>query len=991
MSAPSQWTFGPFRLDAATGCLWQGDELVELSPIPMALLISLVEHAGEVVTKDELLNTVWPETAVSEGALTTNMGLVRHVLGETAREPQYISTVRGRGYRFIAPVSRTPELTRESETGVDLPSPAALGDQASGQTPAFFVGRAPELMQLHHGFAKAREGIRQVVFVTGEAGIGKTTLIDAFVAELSDPQTVYIGHGQCIEQYGSGEAYLPLLEALRRLCRGAAGSQLTDMLIQYAPSWVIHLPGLVPAESIDQLQQRGGGATRERMLRELAEVIELLTAEHTLVLVLEDLHWGDVSTLDWLSYVARRRDPARLMILGTYRPVEALVQDHPLHQLSHDLQRYPHCAALPLDYLPEEVVAAYLAKRFGESDLPGDFAHVLHQRTSGNPLFLINVVNTLARQEWQNADQIVERLVGDLEGVTQTLPESLRQLIEHQLGRLEESMQGMLEVASVMGMEFAAAAVAAGFDQDIEAIETQCAILARQGQFVESRGLSSWPDGTFSERYGFIHALYQEVLYNRVSASRRARMHREIGLRMEAGYGPESREIAGELAVHFQRGRDAWRAVHYLLQAGENALKRSAHQEAIGYFTTGLEVLETLPKTSERTQQELLLQISLGLSFVATRGYAVPEVEKAYTRAQELCQQVEEHPQLFSVLWGLYMFNLLRGELQVTWDLGNQLLSLAERLQDTALIMEAHRSLGLTLSYRSELTPARAHLEQSLALYDSARHHSQAFLYAFDAKVICLTQLALNLWVMGYPDQALRSSQDALIWARELSHPLSLAFALGHRATVHGYRRERQATQEQAESVIALSTEQQFSFWVVFGTIMRGSALAAQGQEERGIEQMREGLINYQNIGAELLRPSFLALLAEGYGNAAQTEAGFAALAEALASVYKTGERYYEAELVRLKGTLFLKQEVPDETQAETVFHQALDIARRQEAKSWELRTALSLASLWHQQGKQKEAYDLLAPIYQWFTEGFDTADLIEAKDFLDELELELT
>jgi predicted ATPase len=394
------------------------------------------------------------------------------------------------------------------------------------------VGREPELARLRKWLKRALNGIRQLVFVTGEAGIGKTTVVDAFVAHLSTKNNVWIGRGQCIDHYGQWEAYLPVLEALGHMCREPAGKNLIDLLAQHAPTWLVQMPALLPTTDLEALQRRTQGATRERMLRELAEAVEVLSAERPLVLFLEDLHWSDVSTLDWLAFVARRREPARLLIIGAYRPVEVIVGDHSLKSVKQELQLHGQCNELPLRFLTEEHVAKYLAVRFparttSRSPLP-QLAQAIHQRTEGNPLFMVNVVEYLAAQ-------------GGLEEATEHvqvgIPSDLRQMIEEQFHRLSDAERRVLEVASVAGVEFSTAAVAAGMETEVEATEEQCQELVRREHFLRTSGTAEWPDGTVAARYGFLHALYQEVLYQRLTVSRRQRLHQRIGERVEQAYG----------------------------------------------------------------------------------------------------------------------------------------------------------------------------------------------------------------------------------------------------------------------------------------------------------------------------------------------------------------------------------------------------------------------------------------------------------------------
>jgi predicted ATPase len=976
----------------------------------------------------------------------------------------------------------------------DSPS-LPFSTQSSALSPqhSVLVGRESELTQLHGWLAKALNSERQIVFVTGEPGIGKTTLVEAFLSgarshqkvvssqqsavsreeterqrakgkgqkakvpnpksQIPNPGAWMVGRGQCIEHYGVGEAYLPILEALGRLCREPGRERLRALLRQHAPTWLVQMPGLLSASDLEALQRKTVGTTRERMLREFAEALEVIAAGQPLILCLEDLHWSDVSTLDLLSMLARRQEAARLLIIGTYRPVEVLTREHPLKAIKQELQLHGQCEELALDFLSEGAVEEYLARRTEterKQDRPlaavlspqetigmPQLARIIHRRTDGNPLFMVNLVDHLLSQGVLVQADEQWRLKN--EDLATTVPENLRQLIEQQLARVNPEQRKILEAASVAGAEFSTTAVTAGVETTVETVEEQCEELARREQFLRTRGTSEWPDGMVAARYGFVHALYQEVLYAQISASRRTRLHRQIGEREEIGYGERAREIAAELAVHFERGRDYRKAVQYLQHAGENALRRSANQEAISHLTKGLELLKTLPDTPERAQQELRLQVALGTPLQATKGYAAPEVEDTYTRARELCRQLGDTPQLFQVMLGLQVFFMIRAELQTARELAEQCLSLAQRGHSPARRMWAHQLLGITLLFLGEFALAHGHLEQGMALYDLQKHTPLVSGAVQDPGVSCLCYGAWALWSLGYPDRALQRSREALTLAPELSHPFSLAYALYHAASLHQLRLEGQAAKQRAESSIRLSTEQGFTEWVALGTILRGWALAEQGQGEEGVALIRQGIAAYRATGSELLRPHFLALLAEAYGRVGQAEEGLGALAEALALVDKTGERSDEAELYRLRGELTLAQSQASlgqvmgkskasqkskgkgqkskietnpqpltpstqeevEQEAEACFLKAIDIAQKQQAKSLELRAVMSLVRLRQHRARDlatrntdhasrnrlAEALKMLSTIYNWFTEGLDTKDLQEAQALLDSLE----
>jgi predicted ATPase/DNA-binding winged helix-turn-helix (wHTH) protein len=973
--------FGSFRLDLRDERLWCGHEAIPLPPKTFAVLCCLVTQAGQLVTKEALLEAVWPQAVVSEAVVTVAMRTLRRVLGDPARTPRFIETVHGRGYRFIAPVST---LVAPGESGMEE-APRHV-PSSTFRRPPHFVGRDAALAQLAQWWTTARQGTRQVGVIAGEAGIGKTALVNTFVAHVAATEDVWVGHGQCLDHYGAGEAYLPLLEALGRLGQGPEGDQLVAVLRQYAPSWLVQMPGLVPRSAWESLQRTAGGATQPRMLRELTEALDVLTGERPLVLVLEDLHWSDVSTLAWLAYVARRPDPARFLLLGTYRPVDAIIRAHPIRTVMTELTQHQQGVELPLDYLSAGEVAAYCHQRLLGPARSETLAHILHQRSRGHPLFLVTIVEEMRRQGLLHEEAAAGDVATAVETIRSAVPQSLRHIIEQQLHQVRPEDQVLLEAASMAGRTFSAAAVAAAVSQATEDIEARLTVLAHHGQFIQAGGLVAWPDGTVAAGYRFLHDLYCETLADRVPPSRQQRWHLQIGVRKETGYGAQAQEIAAELAVHFEQGRDADRALRYLQYAADNALRRSAHADAITHLTKALALLTVLPETPERAQRELVLQTTLGPALMATRGYAASEVEYAYARARELCRQVGETPQLFQALWGLWYFYLVRAEFQTARELGEQLLSLAQCVQTPALLLLAHRVLGQTLAFLGEFSPAQVHLEREMTLYNLEQHRAFASLYGQDQGVICRSWAALTLWSLGYPDQALRRSREALTLAQELVHPFSLAYAMCFAGMLCQLCRDVLAAQEWATAAMALCTEQGFALYLARGTILQGWAIAEQGQGAEGLAQMRQGLVAYQTTGAAVFRPYYLAFLAEAYGKVGQAGEGLTLLDEALAAVHKTAERFCEAELYRLKGELLLVRSAENHGKAETCFQQALTVARRQQAKAWELRAATSLSRLWQHQGKRQEAYDLLVPVYGWFTEGFDTADLQEARAVLEAL-----
>ena len=974
------YVFGDCTLDTRGYELRRGGTRIPLRPKVFRVLVYLIEQRDRVVTRDEMLAQVWTNRYVGEETLTSCVKVARRAVGDTGRAQRVIQTVHSRGLRFVADVTAVDDQLAPPVV------PSSVQALAPTVPPPTLVGREAELGTLHHWYSTALQGRRQVGFIAGEAGIGKTTLVETFVAQVATEPAVKIGHGQCIEQYGTGEAYLPVLEALGRLCRGPDGTCVLAWLRQHAPSWLGQMPALLSDTDRETLQRQVQETTQARMLRELAEALEVLTAERPLVLIFEDLHWSDRATLEWLAYVARRRDPARLLVLATYRPTEARLGVQSLYPVTRELLVHDQGAEVVLEGLSMPAVATYLAQRFGAGELATVLGPVLYQRTQGNPLFLVSMVAELMQRNVVREGVSGWELTASPQAVTIGVPENLRQVIEQQFERLTYHEQAIVEAASVAGVDFTAAAVAASLGEASDVIDAQCATLARQGQFVRAQGTEVWPDGTMAGRYRFCHALYHEVIYARVPTGRRAHLHRQIGRRLEAGYGLQAPDIAAELAVHFAQGRDSHQAVQYLRHAGDNAMRRWAHEEAIAYIRRGLELLENQPDTPVRAQQELDLQLALGPALMAAKGWAAPEVEQTYARARGLCTQVGQIPQLFSTLRGLWRFYRSRGALPTAVALGEELYRLAQREADPMHLLAAHDALGQTLFYLGDYTAAWKHFAQGIPLIDPTVQRAQAFHQCIAPAVACLAYAAPALWSLGYPEQALQRCQEALTLAQEFEHPQSQGLVHHLAAYLHHRRRELSAVQAHANAVLRLATAHGLPLYDGLANHIRGWALAMQGQSESGMAQMHQGLAGILATGQALAQPFCLVRMAEAAGYTGHVDQGLHLLAEALAVFEVSGRGDMLTEAYRLQGEFLLSQTGPEVVQAETCFQQALTIARRQQAKSWELRAAMSLARLWQQQGQQQKARALLAPIYGWFTEGFDTADLQDAKILLQEL-----
>src|SRR5262245_54159712 len=724
------------------------------------------------------------------------------------------------------------------------------------------------------------QGQRQLVLVTGEPGIGKTALVDAFQQQaLAAVPGLRVARGQCLEGYGGMEAYYPLLEALGAVCRGAGGAAVVETLTTHAPTWLVQFPALLTPAHRATLQRELQDATRERMLRELAELLEVLTADRPLLLVLEDLQWADPATVDGLAALARRRAPAHLVLVATYRPVDLAFWAHPLQTLTQDLRVHQLCHDLVVEPLSEADIAAYLATVAAGAPRPEGLAALLSRHSEGNPLFMRAVLDHLTQQGvlarepdgWQLRVPIAAMAVG--------VPENLRQMIEAQMARLGPEEQRVLEVASVTGVVFTASVSAAAADLEANDYDAVCASLARRQQLVRAADAQRFPDGSVSQRYEFVHALYREVCYWRQAPGHRAARHRCLGAHLEAVFATQLQDVAAELAHHCEAGAEWARAITYLQRVADTAGQRYAYREAATTLQHALALVPHLPEAPARTQHTLTLYSALGVALTMTHGQAAPDVEHAYTQAYACCQQVGEPPELVPVLYGLWRCYVQRSQLPTARALGDTLLRLAHRADDAALLVLAHYALGVTQFFLGALPAARRHLEDALVRYTPDQHRAQVLRMGVDPGLDSHLYAAWTLWLLGYPAQALARVHEALALAQELAHPYSLAQARLLAAIIAQWRRDVPAVYEHAAAAVALSTAQGFPFWAAMGTSLRGWALAMQGQGAEGVTQVRQGLAAWRANGSALGTPYCCTVLADVCDHLGHPADGLQALA----------------------------------------------------------------------------------------------------------------
>jgi len=837
-----------------------------------------------------------------------------------------------------------------------------------------FVGRGSELDQLRHALERAATGQGQVVAVVGEPGVGKSRLFWEFT-QSHRPQGWLILEGGSVS-YGKATAYLPVIDLLKTYSRiegrddaRTIREKLTGKLLSLDRTLEPCLPALlslldVPAEDAawDRLDPP---RRRQRTLEAIKRVLLRESQVQPLLLVFEDLHWIDAETHALLDSLADSLPAARVLLLVNYRP-----------EYRHGWGSKTYYRQLRVDPLPVEGALEFLDALLGVDATVESLKGLLTARTGGNPLFLEESVRALVEMKALGGDRGAYVLLRPMEGIQ--VPATVQTILAARIDRLSAEDKTLLQTAAVIGKDVPLALLQPIAHLPEDDLQSGLARL-QAAEFLYETQL--FPEVEFT----FKHALTHEVAYAGLLHDRRRILHASIVASIETLYADRLNEQLEQLAHHAVRGELWDKAVGYLRQAGTKAFERSANAEAIARFSKGLELVRMLTATPEQAHHELQLYLALGPALQATKGFGAPEVEEAYTRAQQLCEQVGDSRETFQALWGVWLLRTMQGKVETGRQIGHELLALAHRLEDHALVLEGHHALWASLTWFGEPLAAQGHFEKGIALYNRDQHRSHAFFYGgHDPGVCCRTFLGLSLWVLGYASRAVESSIAGLALAEELSHPLTTALALVWGCGLRQLQREVVITRKQAEAVIALSTEHGFPQWLAAGNIFDGWARAEQGESEAGIAQIRQGLIAYRSTGAEVWVPYFLSLLAVEYLKYGEPEAALNSIAESLDVAKTTGQHLWQAELCRLKGEILLAQWPHGAAEAERCFREAIDLAARQYAKSWELRAVTSLARLLTRVGRGSEVRSMLQNTCEWFREGFDTADLREARNALD-------
>lgn len=851
--------------------------------------------------------------------------------------------------------------------------------------PRFLAGRAAELAQLQSWLEKAGAGQGRLGFVIGEAGSGKTTLLRAFIERAQAIQPpLRIANGGCDEYVGSGLPFLPWRALFQQLTNHGDAPWLPTPSLTEASD---------PASTLEDDGERRAALPQEQLFTEIGARLRSLAAQQPLLLILEDLHWADLSSLRLLLYLSQHVERSPLLLLCSLRAEEITANDeynqHPLLRLLSESKRRFGQVQIDLSTLPEAARQQFIADWLDQepNQLGSDFRQALFHHTEGHALFTIELLQELqARGDLQRnaAGEWVARPTLQW----QALPARVEGVIESQMARLPSHLRQVLRVAAIEGEDFTAEVVSQVAAIPLAQVELWLSDeLDRRHRLIDVQH-AQWIGQQRLSFYRFRHHLFQQYLYRSLNQVEQAHYHANVGHVLEEFYGEQRSVIALQLARHFEQAGLSERAIDYYRLAGEKARDLSANTEAITHFRTALTLLKAAPTLPHQAERELALQLVLGNALVRVHGYAAAEVGQAFHRAHVLYQQVCALPQsnqsisaqqYGTLLHGLHRFYYMHGEWPAARQVGEQLIALAQQSQAPVLQAEAPRALGMTLWHQGEFMTAQQLFEQGIAAYQPNLHTHYLQLSGQDPGMICTAYTAWGLWMLGYPSQAAERLERCLALAQTFDHPFTLIYALQYAAVLHQFRRDAAATLTQAEAIIALAQQHGFTYYLGWGAILRGWARVQQGQQAAGIAELQQGLASWQATGATLAQHYYYGLLADAYLTLGQAEAGLNAVADGLATIPSSG-RFWEAELYRLQGEL-LHQSAAN--QAEAAFQQAIAIARQQGAKVLELRALCSLSSLWQRQGKTAAAHQWLQTSYTWFREGFDTVDLKAAQTWL--------
>jgi tetratricopeptide (TPR) repeat protein len=841
------------------------------------------------------------------------------------------------------------------------------------------IGREPELSALLDAFESSRHGRAFMVCVSGEPGIGKTTLVETFLRSLADSSAHFTAVGRCSERLAGAEAYLPLLDAIDDLMNEDGAGELRELLQSLAPSWAGMLAG---SNASLEASPEGHAQSQERLKRELAAFFEQVCVRQPLVLLIEDIHWADVSTVDLVGYVLTRLRGSRLLGIATYRPAELQLSSHPFLALKLDLQTRGGAREIPLTFLTEEYVGKFISDRFPKNEFPSAFTELVHSRTEGSPLFVEDLLRYLkSRGAIVEADGswTIPESLPDLE---HDIPESMRSMVERKVNQLDPANRNLLAAASVQGHSFDSAIVARTLNLDTAEVEDRLETLDRIHGFVRRAGEREFPGGEISGRYRFVHVLYQNSLYASLSVSRRVSLSKAVGEALLELNGGEAAGSAAELGFLFETAREFERAASYFAAATEAALGIFAFDEASRLAKRAVGLVKRLPPTPQTLGLELGLQLMLGAAAGVAGGYAAPDCQAAMARARQLAEEIGSAPALSPALWGLHAYYLVSGEIRKALEMGRQSLAIAEQYPSDMGLMTAHTQMGITLRFVGEYSAAVEHFAKASEIYDPALQHEYTAAYRMDPGVFSKAETTRTLWAVGRVDDAIAMNEHSMALGRSSPDPRTVSFALLMSGVLYHLLRDPARTLRDAAEGIEITDEHQIVQERAWITTAHGWAMTQLGKVDEGVNEMAASLTMRRKMNAILDIPYALTQLAEGYVLQGKLDLARTTLLEALELRERNDDAWFEAEILRLLGEVTLASG-GHVSKVEEHYRRSLEVAINQGTRSFELRTSVSLARLLSNTDRVAEAVELLTPVRQWFRSQKPTRDTDNADALL--------
>lgn len=932
--------FRDIEIDPDRFELVRAGEPVRLEPQAFEVLAHLIQHRDRVVTRDELMEAIWGTVYVSDAALATRIKEARRALGDDGSTQWAIRTIHRRGYRFVVEIDEPEVSVAERSSAVAasatavLTPPAVTARPREGEptevrsatsrplpTPVAPVGRTAEFERLIEIFDSTSEAGAQVVFITGEAGIGKSSLVSEFVRYASRLDDALVGRGQCIEGHGAGEAYLPFLDAIGQLASGPRGGVAVRALQLEAPTWLFHMPGL--AEGAPRFDETL--LTRERMLRELTNALDHMGHEQRVVLSLEDLHWSDQSTIGALEMLSRRDSSARVLILGTVRSGDTVSGAHPIHSLASELAARGYATTIELGPLDESSIRTLIKGRVTEEIRPG-VAEAVTARSGGNPLFATSLL-----EHWRGTPSDDQ----SGEGVPTEVPDSLRQLVSRQLEHVSDEQRQIMEAAAIAGDTLTPALVAAISGLDLELVEDILDGCARKGQFLRRRGAFEWPNGDLEDEYQFIHSLFRETALSTIPLGRRARMHRAAGAALEERLGSEARRHIDEIANHYVQGGDADRAVPALIQAARRARSRSAQHEARAALDRTMALLPRVSDEAERIRLEIAVQTLIGAVSVALDGWAAPSIQAAYERALDLVRQTDDQDLIRDILSGLATTHEFRGEYELSQQIISEQIALVPKGMPPP--PESHELLACSLFHQGQLRRSFEEATTGLRIATSEDAPEFRTAYGEHPAIACRGWRAQSRWFLGEVRQALEELRETI---EEAPDELSLLHSHTHAAMIGQYSGDVRTTRHHARRMFALARRLGFESHEVESGLLRAWAESVAGYPA-AVPLMERAVNAYRSSGLRMDLPWVLAIYADALLAHDRIEEAERALDEAF-QVRDPGRGYvYEPEMWRLRGRISEVRKAPAE--AAEQYRRAAETARSHEACTPELRALTAL------------------------------------------------